>query len=559
VSHPIKDFFQDLKQAQSERRLQGIARRAGRGKTARSYVSQPLPLQTGFATKGLQLAAGNFLVDGHLVQEPDSSIWEIGAGDADFILQAHSFDWLAHLGANGSPECHRVACLWLTQWVAAYGDGENRAWAPDLAGPRLIALLNNALFLMSDAPVELQETYFKTVTQHARFLKKTWGQAPVGLPRFQALVGYFYATLAIEELARDLPKAHELLAQECTAQIDENGGVQTRCPEDLFDIFALLIWTLQGMEAADIEPNKSVVYAADRSLPLLRMLRLGDGSLAKFHGGDTVPADRMDAAFVQAGTSSQSMAHEGMGYARLEAGNFVAIVDMGGMPDAQDAHYGCALSFEMSVSGQPLFTNTGTGRGFGAFWQENCMRPSAFNVASVKQGWTKGLDPVLARFAPDMNVVSDETANFEQERLKLSGYHTGYQKTLGLVYNRCLSLDAGGNTISGQERFYCQDKADRKRFDQVLTGAGAVGIPVAIRFHVAPDVDVSLDLGGKAVSMAMKNGDIWILKADRGEMDVFDSVHFEIDRLKPRATKQIVVYSGVVDYEDAVNWTLTRL
>jgi uncharacterized heparinase superfamily protein len=93
----------------------------------------------------------------------------------------------------------------------------------------------------------------------------------------------------------------------------------------------------------------------------------------------------------------------------------------------------------------------------------------------------------------------------------------------------------------------------------VLDATGLGGIAFDIRFHLHPDVDVAVDMGGAAVSMALKSGEIWILRADgRAEIAVEPSVYLERGRLKPRATKQIVLSGRAMEYATRVRWSLAK-
>ncbi len=85
------------------------------------------------------------------------------------------------------------------------------------------------------------------------------------------------------------------------------------------------------------------------------------------------------------------------------------------------------------------------------------------------------------------------------------------------------------------------------------------GVPYDIRFHLHPDVDASVDMGGSAVSLALKSGEIWIFRLDGAtKMSVEASVYLEKLRLKPRATKQIVLSGSVMQYASRVRWSLSK-
>ena len=72
-------------------------------------------------------------------------------------------------------------------------------------------------------------------------------------------------------------------------------------------------------------------------------------------------------------------------------------------------------------------------------------------------------------------------------------------------------------------------------------------------------MDATLDLGGAAISMALKSGEIWVFRHDgAGKLSVEPSVYLEKGRLKPRATKQIVLSGRAMEYATRIRWTLSK-
>ena len=73
------------------------------------------------------------------------------------------------------------------------------------------------------------------------------------------------------------------------------------------------------------------------------------------------------------------------------------------------------------------------------------------------------------------------------------------------------------------------------------------------------DITPEIDMGGTAVSLSLKSGEVWVFRhASEAQLSVEASVYLEKGRLKPRATKQIVLSDTVLDYSASVAWTLSR-
>ena len=85
------------------------------------------------------------------------------------------------------------------------------------------------------------------------------------------------------------------------------------------------------------------------------------------------------------------------------------------------------------------------------------------------------------------------------------------------------------------------------------------GIGYDLRFHLHPDVDAALDLGGAAVSMALKSGEIWVFRHDgQCDLKLETSVYLEKTRLKPRQSLQIVLSGRAIQYATQIRWTLSK-
>ena len=100
---------------------------------------------------------------------------------------------------------------------------------------------------------------------------------------------------------------------------------------------------------------------------------------------------------------------------------------------------------------------------------------------------------------------------------------------------------------------------EKRRFDEVLDAGKLKGLRFDIRFHLHPDVDATVDLGGAAISMALRSGEIWVFRHDgQQELSLQPGVYLENTRLKPRAAQQIVLSGMAFTYATRVRWSLSK-
>jgi uncharacterized heparinase superfamily protein len=116
-----------------------------------------------------------------------------------------------------------------------------------------------------------------------------------------------------------------------------------------------------------------------------------------------------------------------------------------------------------------------------------------------------------------------------------------------------------GRGIAGEDILLAMADAEKRRFDLAVDATKLAGIAYDIRFHLHPEVDATIDLGGTSVSMALKSGEIWVFRHDGGQnLRLEPSVYLENGRLKPRAGNQIVLSGRAMSYATRVRWSLSK-
>ncbi len=539
------------------------ARRSTLARVSTGFVSQPEPRTIGSFARGRQLVAGNFLFAGFLIQGPDVAIWDLPMPDPGFEEALHGFAWLDDLAAVGDGPARTRAQDWTFGWISRYGRGRGPGWTPDLAGRRLIRWINHALFLLAGRQRPAAAGYFRSLAQQTDFLAHRWDAAPPGLPRIEALTGLIYAGLSLTGMEAHVAPAVAALAQECESQIGMEGGIASRNPEELLEVFTLLTWAAQALAEAGRMAPEAHRAAVERIAPTLRALRHADGGLARFHGGGRGLEGRLDHALAASGVRAAH--HEGlaMGFARLAGGRTSVIVDAAGPPmgAASVNVHASTLAFELTSGRRPLIVSCGSGAPFGPEWRRAGRATPSHSTLAIEGYSSSRLGPVSRRAGRDEPLV--ERAQVIHLRLTdtpdahgLLAGHDGYAVSHGLTHMRALTLSSDGRILLGEDTLGALTAAEERRL-AVIGRAGPVRY--ALRFHLHPDVDAEIDLGGSAVSLALKSGEIWVFRHEGGAVLTLDpSVYLEKGRLKPRAARQIVLSARVEGTASQIRWTLSK-
>ena len=406
------------------------------------------------------------------------------------------------------------------------------------------------------------EAYYAQITAQTVFLSRRWPHAAPGLPRFEALTGLVSAGLALTGMESLVNPAVAALSAECAREIDAQGGIPTRNPEELLEVFTLLTWAERALAEAGMIPPEPLVKAMERIAPTLRTLRHADGGLARFHGGGRGLEGRLDQALSLTGVKPVAHGKQAlaMGFARLQGGRTTLIVDAASPPDgrASMSAHASTLAMEITSGRRPLIVSCGSGGPFGEEWRL-AGRATPSHSTLALDGFSSSRLEAGGQRLTDRAEVSLLRQTSDEAGLHLVGTHEGWAATHGLAHQRSLILSADGRRVTGQDLLAAQTPAHKARFERLMTEGRLEGVGYALRFHLHPDVDAALDMGGSAVSLALKSGEIWVFRHNSpAKLALEPSVYLEKGRLKPRATRQIVLSGRAMEIETALGWTLAK-
>ena len=467
-----------------------------------------------------ELRFGNFGLAGEIADLAGRSPFAQAAVSEEWARELHGFGWLRHLDAVRAEDTERLARRLLMAWLQEGSRDKRFAWAPETTGRRLMSWLAHSQLLLDGADPRFYAAVLRSLKRQAGYLSAAWQNAPQGYGRLVALIGLVLADLCLSGRERHLRRSQKLLAAEIERQIFADGGHIGRNPQTGVELVLDLLPVRQCFLVRDL-PASAVVRALTAMVPMLRHVRLGDGSLARFNG--VGPTDRDALATVLAYDKNQTalpaLAPQS-GYARLARGPSLVVVDVGRPPPlsfAQSAHAGC-LSFELSVGGEPLFVNNGAPASADPGRRASARATASHNTLCLKEQSSSKLSRrgclrgALAIEQPDH--VSVRLAE-EAGAVELEASHDGYVGRWGLVHARRLSLAADGTRLSGSEGLLPAKGVLRFAWD----------LPFAVHFHVHPDVEVWPGREPNTADLVLKSGVHWRLSAHGARLSIEGSAH----------------------------------
>ena len=494
------------------------------------------------------LLRGRFRFGNESVEVKEGSIFDEPPPSREWAEGLHGFNWLASLSAAGGDPARKLATNLIAQWIKRNSLYSEPVWLPQLTARRLINTFAHGRFVLSNSDMLWRSKLFVSLREQSRFLARTAGEAPDGLPRFEAAAAYALSGACLDDQPKRLETGLARFEAEVARQILPDGGHVTRSPEQLVHAYRYLVMVMDALTALDHKVPASLRSAHDRIAPMLRFFRHGDGGLALFNGG-TESAPKMIAGLLARDeVRGQPFLHAPhSGYQRMAASRSFAVMDCGKPPHgvfSNHAHAGC-LSFEFSSGNQRIVVNCGSGDGK---W-DGALRATAAHstITLADTSMAAILSDGLGRRMIGPRLLGGPEHIDTQRRETAHGWcveasHDGYLDSFGIVHERRVTLAPDGATLTGSDKL-----VPRRR----LRG----GVPYAVRFHIHPDVRVSPSQGG-GVLLKLPGGEGWRFRSG-GETAIEESVYLGGEAA--RRTDQLVL-SGTVTNEPAeIAWVFERI
>lgn len=501
--------------------------------------------------------AGAAMLTGRITHRGDSidiAPLDFAALDVSPAMADHlqSFAWLRDLATVADHNAAAaVAGVIMAKWLAIHADtiGEP-AWRADHWGRRLLFWLEYApLILAGDDPTH-RSAVLNTLARGARHLDRGADKAPPGPQRIAAWAGVVAAGMLVPGAETRLARGESGLARALGISLHADGGLANRAPVSQLEVIELLGQLRAVYLARRREPGDAIVDALGRAVPALLGVTLGDGALSSWQGGAPIGAPRIAAAIEAAGVRARPLRQaRDWGYQRMVAGQTTLIVDAAPPPIARLTAGGCAstLAFEMSDGINRLIVNCGGGRGAGLLPADlaEALRTTAAHSTLILADTNSTAiheDGSLGRGVIEVELDRQE----EDSGSRIEASHDGYVRRHGFVHRRQIVLNADGRQLGGEDMLVPSGR--KRRSDD---------IPFAVRFHLAPGVDVSNTADGLGALLRIYDGPLWLFRCRGGTLAVEDSIWID-PRGRPRATSQLIISGTCPGDGTSVTWLLRR-
>jgi len=518
------------------------------GKTPQSFMMVPPDPWPGEGTRGNAMLAGEYLAAGKK-RRIDEDPWRQPEAPSEWLAELHGFCWLRDVREVGGEEPARFAAAMVDGWIAKHQRWSALPWRPDILADRLINWIANSAMIFRGADRSFIDRFFRSLAMQRRHLMRLVPGELSGSALLHTIKGLIYAHLALAEREAPLASTLALLTRELEKQVLPDGGHCERSPAMHINVLRDLIDIRGALLAAHKEVPGAVQSAIDRMAPTLRFFRHGDGGLALFNDTDEGDPGAIDLLLARSAAHGKPLTHAlHSGFQRIAAGGTLILYDCGtppAKPCDSHAHAG-TLSFELSVGKERMVVNCGAIVGADPSWRRAQRSTAAHSTAVLDDTNSSELKPDGSMGWRTENVTA--TRNDAEGSVWAEAQHDGYVRHFGVIHRRRIYLSGAGNDVRGEDSLAAEGG---KR----IKGSGK---PFAIRFHLHPDVKISLAQNGASALIQLGNGQGWRFRCSGAALSLGESVYLGHPGQMKRCEQ--VVLSGTIQPEGVVvKWGLTRV
>ena len=502
------------------------------------------------------LLRARFRFHGETVDVREGSVFDAKPPSPPWREALQSFAWLPSLSAAGGDAARVLVTNLIGQWVKRNARYSEPAWLPHIIARRLIHLFSHGRMVIVNSDMLWRSKLFVSLREQSKLLARTVGEAPDGLPRFEAATALLLSGICLDDSAKRLNEGLARLETEIARQILPDGGHVSRSPEILVHAYRHVLMAMDAMNAAARDVPPAIRGAYDRMAPMVRFFRHGDGALALFHGGQESDPRMIAGLLARDETGGQPFTHaRHSGYQRLAAGRTLCIMDCGAPPPgafSTQAHASC-LAFEMSSAAQRIVVNCGAGGNLHRSWGPALRATAAHSTltladtssaAILPQGWARDLlGPRLMDGPKEIPTRRSETA----QGWCVEASHDAWLAQMGIRHERQMTLSPQGLLLTGADRLLPQAKKGKQE---------APSLNFAVRFHIHPDIRVSR-LEGGGILLKLANGEGWRFRCSGGQPGIEESVYLGGEVV--RRAEQLVITGAIKDQPVEIAWVFEQI
>jgi len=522
-----------------------------RGRIERILIA-PQDLRTSDPTAAGDIYSGYFAFAGKILATEGQSPFTAIPPSRAWAETLNGFGWLRDIRAADTALSRANARTLVDDWIKTHGrPNASEAWTRAVIARRLMSWISHSPVILDGADRAFYRRFMMSIRRQAAYLWKKSRSIGQEAGRLESAIALTAVALCTNLGLGRKRRVVKHLIKQLQKEILSDGGHISRNPQALIDLLADLLPLKHCFPSNEFPPPPELLNAIDRMMPMLRLFRHDDGTVALVNGMSTTPPDTIATLLAyqdaRAGTAETAGPS---GYRRIHGEDTILMMDVGRPPPeafSLTAHAGC-LSFELSDRGEKIISNCGAPPEGRDTYRALARATAAHSTLVIDDTSSCHFAPIdedrWPAGGPALEGPHKVTALRESDEAseKITATHDAYARKFGVIHRRTLTLGRDGGWLIGEDGL--EPASKRKSIKKN---------PIALRFHLHPAIRVDVQ-EPEIVKLHLPSGTIWTFSCEK-PVAVEESILFASqDGL--RRTAQLVI-AETTDL-GRIKWSLVR-
>jgi len=477
-------------------------------------------------------------------------LWKTDSKNKLKFENLHSFLWLTKIDRKKSKIFTKNI---ISSWIDNFYNYEPRVWNIEITSKRIISWTSNTDITLEDSNKTYKEKFLKSLVKQSNFLIKNQASLPYDPSKIICCAAIILSGIIFKETELNFKFGIRELEKIVNIYFDKSGFPKTRNPEEVFICIKYLILIREWLREAQISVPEFLNEIILKCGNCYSFLSTAHKKSPLFNGATEIDYKDYDNFLKTLKYKFNNEDFQISDLIKIKKKKFVFFMDCGNPPTnnfIRNYQAGC-LSMELISGKKKIICNSGFGKYSSSKFTSLSRSTAAHSTLYLNDTSScifqknKIINKIYGNTLIEKHKIIEKNYEEDKNSYNLTASHNGYEKKLGYIHTRSISILKKKDKILGQDKL----KKTKIFSNSVL---------YSIRFHVYPDTKVVKTKGGNSVLISLTNGDGWLLQSGTNNIQIEKDLFFG-NKSKIVNNESIFISGSTKGNEVLVEWSIERV
>jgi len=461
--------------------------------------------------------------------------------------ELHDFLWLNLIDRkNDGKSLQKIIDI----WILKHSKYKKNIWENSILSKRIISWILNVDIILNNGSFYFKRNFLNSIIAQTNHLKKNIKFEKNYSKRVEILTALLLSGLVFKEYINNFNTGIKELEKLVKNYFDNDGFPLTRNPSDLIFFSKYLILCKECIKDAQQYVPEFLDTIIDKNLKCIKNILTPNNQTPLFNGGTENNLEQFNKFLHDLNYKSKDKKNIIGGINTFSIKNSAIFFDVGEPPEKSfsKSYQSGPLSFEYYLDGEKIITNCGFGSNISSKAELLSRLTSAQSTLTLddtsvtKFERNKLINKIFGNSIKNTFKINNLDSIENKDQIKFIASHNGYEKKLGCIHKRELSIHKLNGKLIG-----CDEITKRKD-----------GKPLnySLRFHLYPGLTAVKTMGGNSILIQIsKNKSLIFTVVDEPillEKSIF------LGRNKILDNTCITISGNLVNKDKAIHWEIKK-